>query len=137
MSYIEKHLLSDENIIFTTNVSWVIFLKVLLYTFIALIVNLKLAIAVFIILMIPNLLNYIFSEFATTNKRVVIKTGILARNTFEINKNHLESVIIDQSFIGRIFNYGTVIIIGTGGSKEIFTMVSKPLLLRKNALEFT
>jgi uncharacterized membrane protein YdbT with pleckstrin-like domain len=60
-------------------------------------------------------------EFAITNKRVIIKTGLISRKTFEMNHSKIESVNVDQGIVGRILGYGTVRIVGSGGSKEEFS----------------
>ena len=75
------------------------------------------------------------SEFVITNKRVIIKTGFISRKTFEMNLHKIESVNVNQSLWGRILRFGTVTIIGTGGSKEFFFDISKPLLFRRKFQE--
>lgn len=71
------------------------------------------------------------SEFAVTNRRVIVKTGLLARRTIEINISRVESVQVDQDIFGRIFNYGAITVIGTGGTKEPFTMIENPQQFRR------
>jgi len=75
------------------------------------------------------------SEFVITNKRVIMKTGLISRKTFEMNLQKIESVNVDQSIAGRILGYGTVTIIGTGGSKESFEDIAAPLLFRRKFQE--
>lgn len=75
------------------------------------------------------------SEFVITNKRVIMKTGLISRRTFEMNLQKIESVNVDQSFWGRILGFGTVSIIGTGGTRESFPDISKPLLFRRKFQE--
>jgi uncharacterized membrane protein YdbT with pleckstrin-like domain len=76
---------------------------------------------------LPSLLTYWTSEFTVTNKRVVIKIGWLSRKTIELNINKVESLSFIQGILGRMLGYGNVIFTGTGGSKEIFKTVAKPL----------
>ena len=71
------------------------------------------------------------SEFAITNRRVIVKTGLLARRTIEINISRVESVQVDQDIFGRLFNYGAITVIGTGGTKEPFTMIENPQAFRR------
>lgn len=71
------------------------------------------------------------SEFAVTNARVIVKTGLLARRTIEINIARVESVQVDQDILGRLFNYGAITVIGTGGTKEPFTMIDNPQQFRR------
>ncbi len=70
-------------------------------------------------------------EFVITNKRIIMKTGLISRNIFEMTAQHVESVNVDQSILGRIFGYGTVIIVGSGGTKESFPDIAKPLSFRR------
>ena len=42
---------------------------------------------------------------------------------------------IDQGIMGRIFNYGTVHVRGTGGTMSTFPYIKDPLTLRKTAAE--
>ena len=75
------------------------------------------------------------SEFVITNKRVIMKTGFISRKTFEMNLQKIESINVDQSLFGRLFGFGSVTIIGTGGSRESFSDISKPLLFRRKFQE--
>ncbi len=75
------------------------------------------------------------SEFVITNKRVIIKKGWISRYTFEMNLNKIETVNVDQSFWGRIFGFGTITIVGTGGTREMADSISKPLEFRKRFME--
>jgi hypothetical protein len=70
------------------------------------------------------------TEIVVTNRRVIFKKGFIWRKTMEMNLAKVESVYIDQTVIGRILDYGTVAIIGTGSSIEPFTSVDSPIKLR-------
>jgi hypothetical protein len=48
-----------------------------------------------------------------------------------MNLSKIESVNVDQTVTGRILNYGSITIIGTGGTRETFHNISKPLSFRK------
>jgi len=75
------------------------------------------------------------SEFVITNKRIIMKTGLISRKTFEMNLQKIESVNVDQTFWGRLLGFGTVSIVGTGGSRESFADISEPLLFRRKFQE--
>lgn len=81
---------------------------------------------------IGTLAQYLTSEFAITNKRVVLKTGLIRRQAVEPLLQKVEGMGVDQSILGRIMNYGTVVFSGTGGSADGFEYVSAPLNLKKN-----
>jgi uncharacterized membrane protein YdbT with pleckstrin-like domain len=72
------------------------------------------------------------TELAVTDRRVIYKAGLLARHTLEMNRSKVESVDVDQSILGRIFGFGTIIVRGTGGSLEPIRMISDPLTFRSH-----
>ncbi|MBF0293111.1 MAG: PH domain-containing protein [Nitrospinae bacterium] len=74
------------------------------------------------------------SEFAVTDRRVIIKTGLISRRTLEMNASKIENISIDQTIIGRILDYGTIEISGTGGTKETFGNIAAPMAFKKAAL---
>ena len=71
------------------------------------------------------------SEFAITNKRIIIKVGLISRHTLEMNLSKVESVIVDQGIWGRIIGYGSITVIGTGGTNEPFTHIANSMEFRK------
>ena len=114
-TYVNNHLIRDESVVLETNYHWVIFISWL---------------GLFTLLLGPAIIRW-SSEFVITNKRIIIKTGFISRNTFEMNLSKIESVNVDQSFMGRILGYGSMTIIGTGGTRESFHNITKPLEFRK------
>jgi len=81
-----------------------------------------------------RLIEWKTTEFVVTNTRVVVKTGLISRQTKEINVSRIESVNVDQSVLGRTFGYGTVTVQGTGGGIAPLAYVAKPLMLRGQLL---
>ena len=65
------------------------------------------------------------TEIAVTNRRVIYKTGFIQRTTNEMNMDKVESVEVEQSILGRILDYGTVIITGTGAGFEALPRVAQ------------
>jgi uncharacterized membrane protein YdbT with pleckstrin-like domain len=76
-------------------------------------------------------INYTTTEFAVTDKRIIAKTGLVARNTVEMFLDKVESLNVDQSVTGRLLGYGSVGIRGTGVTEEVIRNISDPLMLRK------
>jgi uncharacterized membrane protein YdbT with pleckstrin-like domain len=72
------------------------------------------------------------TELAVTNHRVIFKRGLLSRHTIEMNRSKVESVDVDQSLMGRLFGYGTILVRGTGGSLEPLANIADPLALRSH-----
>ena len=70
------------------------------------------------------------TELAVTDHRVIYKRGIVGRYTIEMARSKVESVDVVQSFWGRVFNFGTILVRGTGGTLEPFRDVEDPLRLR-------
>jgi uncharacterized membrane protein YdbT with pleckstrin-like domain len=70
------------------------------------------------------------TEFAITDHRVIYKTGLLRRHTLEMNRAKVESVDVDQSLLGRVLGYGTIVVRGTGGSLEPIGNIADPLAFR-------
>jgi len=74
-------------------------------------------------------------EFAVANNRVILKTRFIQNKPAQTFLNKIESVGVDQSISGRMFNYGSIVIRGTGGSLEPFEKVSAPLEFRRQIQE--
>ena len=74
---------------------------------------------------------YTSSEFAVTDKRVIIKVGLLHRRTLEMLLIKVEAISVDQSIAGRLFGYGTIVVVGTGGTREAFENIADPLEFRR------
>ena len=66
---------------------------------------------------------------------IIIKVGLISRRTLEMNLSKIESVNVNQSVLGRLLGYGTIVVVGTGGSKEPFAVISAPLEFRKKFQE--
>ena len=58
------------------------------------------------------------TEIAVTDRRIIYKRGFINRHTEEMNMDKVASVDVDQSILGRILDYGTLHVIGTGGAQN-------------------
>jgi uncharacterized membrane protein YdbT with pleckstrin-like domain len=76
------------------------------------------------------------TEIAVTNKRIIYKRGLFTRHTAEMNMDKVASVDVDQSLLGRLLDYGSVHILGTGGAHGIERLerIGSPIALR-NAID--
>jgi uncharacterized membrane protein YdbT with pleckstrin-like domain len=83
-----------------------------------------------LVFLIAAYLKYISTELAVTNKRVVAKFGFISRHTIEINLAKIESIQVKQGILGRIFNYGSLVISGAGTPQAPVPGISNPLLFR-------
>lgn len=77
-------------------------------------------------------LTYQFSSLTIKEKQVILRSGILVRQTIDISLNKIESIDIRQSIIGSIFQYGSLLITGTGGTRQCMGYVAKPLTCRRH-----
>jgi uncharacterized membrane protein YdbT with pleckstrin-like domain len=71
------------------------------------------------------------TEMAVTNKRVIVKSGIVDRRTIELLLPRIESIAVEEPALGRVLGYGTVIVRGTGGTPEVFPQIARPLEFRE------
>lgn len=78
---------------------------------------------------------YVSTELAVTNKRIVAKTGMVMRNSIELNISKVESVQVRQSIFGRIFNYGSLVISGAGNPQAPIPCIKAPMEFRKLAVQ--
>jgi uncharacterized membrane protein YdbT with pleckstrin-like domain len=70
------------------------------------------------------------TEMAVTTRRVVIKTGLTSRRTIEMLLNKVESIEVSETTFGRMLGYGSITVIGTGGTLEPFHDMDHPLVFR-------
>lgn len=140
MSYIDSHLLTDEQVLYRTQLHWIMFYMPVFWLIIAVgfylfepqfnwlaVIPLLLAIGSGI----STAIRYVSSEFGVTNKRVLIKIGFIRIDSIETLLSRIESILVHQSILGRILGYGTIIICGTGGSRDPFYGIDNPLYFRK------
>ena len=115
MGYVESNIISGEKVVYRAHLHWILFCTL----------------RAFFTLWIAPTIDWLTSEFAVTNKRVIIKVGLIARRTVEIQLPKIESIGVDQGIMGRIFGYGNIVVVGTGGTKEPFRAIADPLGFRK------
>jgi len=139
MSYVDSNLLPGEQVTFRTHLSLVIFALPVALALLALISYLlapgtrlvgHLVLLSALAVGAVKYFDYVTSEFAVTNKRIIIKVGFLKRRTLEMQVQKVETVAVNQGIGARILGYGDILVTGTGGTKEAFTHVSAPLRLR-------
>ncbi len=124
-SYIEGSLLSDETILHQARISlWSMFPLI----FFGVILT---PVVIGLVLLVIAYIRYKTTELAITNKRVVVKTGLISRNIIEINIAKVESVEVAQSVLGRLFDFGSLSISGTGFNQAPIPNISDPMGFRK------
>jgi len=154
MSYVDKNLMDGERVAYRTHRHWIIFRRPILIFVIGLLLfvagqlwkdqpnatlvgewALGVSAALALVLAIPAWIERSSSEFAVTNKRVIVKIGWIRRRSIETLLSKIEAIEVMQSLQGRMLDYGTIIIIGTGGTKEPFEQIAAPLEFRRKVQE--
>ncbi len=144
MSYVQKNLVAGETLVYRTGVHWsVLFWPVVLAILIGgagvaacllrhdLLIVGAVCLLVAAIVLISAIVKRNATEIGVTNRRVIIKTGMLSRRSLEIMLPKVESIAIDEPAMGRILGYGTVVIHGTGGTPEPFDKIVHPSEFRR------
>ena len=121
MSYIKESLSSGEEIRALFKQHWVAKLPMLLWM--VLIITIPLA--------IWEWLKLRFTEMGVTNKRVILKTGIISRLSDEMKLSSIETVEIEQGIMGRILGFGAVKVTGKGISELVFTRINDPMDVKR------
>jgi len=149
--YIDDILQPGEKVLFSTNAHWIFYLPAILLWILAavllvlswmappgsalILVCWALAAIVGIVALYKTITAWFHrwtTETDVTNLRVVHKTGFITRQTFEMSLDKIESVDVDQSVAGRIFDYGDVTITGVGKSEERLSTIASPLAFRNS-----
>jgi uncharacterized membrane protein YdbT with pleckstrin-like domain len=138
MSYVDNSLIPDEQVVFRARLNKIIFLPPIVLLAISIWLfsygvplGGESVLAVAVLWGLVKYVDYASSEFAVTNKRVIIKVGVLRRRTVEMLNTKVEAVAVDQGILGRIFGYGNIVVTGTGGTNEPFNGISSPLEFRR------
>jgi len=154
MSYVEKHLIEGETIIYETRLHWIVLVVPVLLGLLfgltgvgmlvlsgrtaagqtvaheSLIILGAAFLVIALIFIARGFLVRNATEMTVTNKRVFVKVGLAARRTIELLLSRVESIGVEESVIGRMLGYGKVIVHGTGGTPEVFNMIAHPLEFR-------
>lgn len=155
MSYIESNLVPGEAVIYETRLHWIVMLwHIVVGCFLldlpgALLLSYALThdgiesetqhvmvaagVALLIcgvVVILMGMMRRNATEMAVTNRRVVVKTGLFSRKTIEMLLDKVESIEVSETAFGRMLGYGTIVLIGTGGTPEPFHKVAHPLEFR-------
>lgn len=150
--YVSSNLLPDEIVLYWADTHWFIFVMPIVLLLFPLIVACVLGfnfgpaeficfgfvgLPVFIVALtslISRTFQYLFNQYAITNKRVVMKCGFLSLRTLEVLHDKIASLSVNQDLFGIIFNYGSVIV-SAMGDKQTFPYIENPAGFRKRVQE--
>lgn len=131
---------TNSNIVYFTRLHWIIFFWP----------GLALIGAIALILYLPQLrevgyglvffaliwilmtwVTYYFSSLTIKTNQVILRTGVVVRQTIDIPLGKIEAIDIRQSIMGSILRYGMVCITGTGGTRRVINYLHNPLTCRR------
>jgi uncharacterized membrane protein YdbT with pleckstrin-like domain len=147
MGYIEANLLPGEEIMYKTRLHPVVYLSAIVWFVLGLLVILFTpwgsffsfaGVFLWLIAVLDGVTAWVRisnSEFAITNRRVLIKTGWISRRSLELLLAKIEGIGVDQGVLGRMLNFGSIVVRGTGGTKEPFKNIRAPLEFRRQVQE--
>lgn len=129
-SYIEGALIQNEKIIYTGHISmWsqapLLALGLLFIP----------ALGLGLVFWLVAYIRYKTTELAITNKRVIAKFGFVSRQTVELNITKIESIQVNQGVLGRVFDFGTLVISGAGNPQAPIPGISDPMRFRRAFME--
>jgi uncharacterized membrane protein YdbT with pleckstrin-like domain len=154
LGYVQQNLNPGERILYSTHLHWIVLFRSILVDTIFSVAGLALiawgiagkhaegggqilGIAGVTLIVVGNIILALAvirrnaTEMAVTNKRIIIKLGFLTKRTVELFLSKVESVAVEQTFIGRIMGFGSIAVRGTGGTNEPFSHVADPLEFRR------
>ena len=157
MSYVASVLQPGERVIVLGRLHWIVYWHAIALLVLGLVLIgwelafdssgmlTEITVVVFAVLVIASFVKAWFvrwiTEIAVTDRRIIYKRGFITRHTAEMNMDKVSSVDVDQSLLGRILDYGSIHVLGSGGSSsqdhpegvpgiEHLHRIAQPLALR-------
>lgn len=155
MGYIEKTLIPGEHVVYRTRLHWIVMLGHLVLGLLLLVaaaalgfyayrnsqvwpvnelhfaeIGAVVALLVGLAVLLMGSVRRNATEMAVTNRRVVVKSGLASRRTIEMLLNKVETIEVTEPGMGRMLGYGSIVVIGTGGTSEPFHKIAHPLEFR-------
>lgn len=161
MSYVQKVLLPDENVRYAASLHWIIYSQGLAFTIFGgalgflsypivttlfgsrnpepyghILSGIALFITVIgVVLLLGSYVRQTSTELVLTDRRIIAKYGVISRTTFEIMVNRITGANFDQTIMGRLLGYGTILVHGAGGEISPIDLVADPQMFHRALLE--
>lgn len=159
-SYVKRAMHEDEKIVYAAQLHWIIYQSGFLYVLLGGAVG-HFGVMLLRSLNIPKIATYIepivsyisvgivavggmllfgafvrqmSTELVITNQRIIAKHGLVATTSYELMMTKVEGATIDQSIWGRMWDYGTLMVKGTGGGISPIDHVAKPFKFHNNLM---
>lgn len=132
--------INDPDTIYFTRLHWIIFfwpivalcISIAIYLYVPLLTEVSYFFGFFALLwIVMTWVTYYFSSITIKKKQVILRTGIIVRQTVDIPLSKIETIDIRQSILGSIFSYGALVITGTGGTRHLVNYLDRPLTCRR------
>jgi membrane protein YdbS with pleckstrin-like domain len=146
MSYTSRHLMSGETVVREAHLNRIIYLPAAALFALSIgvfaviqregtvtretMIFPAIFVAAGIVVLFSAMVRRSSSEFAVTNKRVLVKIGIMRRHSTEILLRQVEGITVDQGILGRIFGFGTIVVEGTGSDRTPYRGIAGPMQFR-------
>jgi membrane protein YdbS with pleckstrin-like domain len=149
LGYLDRNLLTNETVLFRTRLHWRMYVGPVLFTLlvmgpVAVLLWMRgaapwspLPVALGLLWVLAAHVRRASSEFAVTNKRVVIKLGVFTTRSIELLPSKIEGIAIAQGPWGKLFGYGDIVVTGSGGTRETFAGIQAPFQFRRAIQEAT
>lgn len=126
MDYLDESLAAGETIVARFELHWTARWR--LFVFLALAIP---TLGISLLAALYEWLRLRAIEQGVTDRRVVRKWGIIGRHTEELRLASIETIDLHQSFWGRLFGFGNVILTGRGESAMVFERLDAPLAAKR------
>ena len=131
---------TDSNVIYVAKLHWVIFVWPIVLLLGGMLLGIEfwqmkevslMLVVVAVIWGIMTWVTYQFSSLTIKKGQVILHSGFIVRQTIDVSIAKIESIDIRQSIAGSIFQYGFLMITGTGGTRNSMNFIAKPLTCRR------
>lgn len=151
-SYVKRAMQPDEKIVFAAQLHWIIYYMGIVITFFGAAFGYAGSRIVYFVLgehigamvetpvryvaiglialgafqLVASFIRQISTELVITDRRIIAKHGFISTTSYELMMTKVEGATIEQSILGRILGYGTLMVKGTGGGISPIDHVAEP-----------
>lgn len=120
MSYVQDNLRPGEQVRYACQIHWWVYVPGILLT----------PFLIGVPLLIAAWLYRLSTEVVATDRRVLIKTGLLSYKTDEYRLDKVETIHVNQDILSRAMGFGNVTLVGSGGTRRSFRCIVDPFSFR-------
>lgn len=126
--------------VYQSKLHWIIFLKPCLLPLLPTLISSVAGIQINMIMLfafiglvwlLMEVFRYQYTSLNIKSRSIELKTGFFVQQTVDLPMNRIESIDVIQSLVGTIFDYGDIIITGSGGTRQVIGPIERPLTCRR------